>query len=65
MSGIESYIGYSCPILLHDEMKAILHKRHKVSYSDPLRARASSCLVRFLFIVWTRATFYDVYTKRQ
>ena len=51
MSGIESYIGYSFPILLHDEMRAILYRRHKMSCSDPLRAKASSCLVKFLVIL--------------
>ena len=49
-----SDVGYQiehcflCPILLHDDMPAALYRRHKVSYSDPLSPRASSCLVGVL-----------------
>ena len=51
MSVIKSNIGFSRPMPLHDEMQATLYRRHKVSYSDPLSPRASSCLVRVLVIV--------------
>ena len=51
MSVIKSNIAFSCPMLLHDEMQAALYRPHKVSYSDPLSPRASSCLVGVLVIV--------------
>ena len=64
ISVIKSIIGFSCPMLLHDEMQATLYRRHKASYSDSLSPRASYCLVRVLVIVSTRATLCDAYTQK-